>query len=66
MYISKLKSGKVLLNLDNYAHFLKHVVRVNYLVFNLAIDDIIICFLSPNVTSVIQPLDQGVIALFKV
>jgi hypothetical protein len=38
MYISKLKSEKVLLNLDNYAHSLKHVVRVNYLVFNLVIE----------------------------
>ncbi|KAK4325871.1 hypothetical protein Pmani_003575 [Petrolisthes manimaculis] len=42
---------------DNASSHSKHLCTVS--------DDVKLCFLPPNVTSLIQPLDQGVIALFK-
>ena len=42
------------------------LVGVNYLAFNLQLSNIIIVFLSHNVTSVVQPLDQEIIASFRV
>ena len=41
------------------------LVGVNHLVFNLAVEQYYYCFLI-NVTSVVQPLDQGIIASFAV
>ena len=48
-------------------HFLKHVGRGDSFGFpTLQLSDITISFRPPNVTSVVQPLDQGIIASFKV
>ena len=56
---------KVLCIMDNYAtHSLKHVGRGESFVYStLQLSNIIISFLPPIVTSVVQPLDQGIIAL---
>ena len=45
----------------------KHIGSGNHLVFStLQLSNTIVDFLPPNVTSVVQPLDQGIIASFKV
>ena len=64
----KSQKWKVLLIMDNYAtHSLKHVGRGESFGFStLQLSNITIVFLPPNVTSVVQPLDQGIIASFKV
>ena len=64
----KSQKWKVLLIMNNYAtHSLKHVGRGESFGFStLQLSNIIIAFLPPNVTSVVQPLDQGIIASFKV
>ncbi|XP_042229542.1 tigger transposable element-derived protein 1-like isoform X1 [Homarus americanus] len=50
-------SNKALILMDNASCHSKHLCSVN--------KDINLTFFPPNVTSPIQPLDQGVIALFK-
>ena len=48
-------------------HSLEHVGRGESFGFStLQLTNIIIVFLPPNVTSVVQPLNQGTIASFKV
>ena len=54
--------------MDNYAiHSFKHVSRGLIIWFStLQLSKIIVLFLiSPNVTSVVQPLDQGIITSIK-
>ena len=64
----KSQEWKVLLIMDNHAtHSLKHVGGGESFGFStLQLSNITVTFLPPNVTSVIQPLDQGIIASFKV
>ena len=60
----KSQKWKVLLIMDNYAtHSPRHVGRGQSFGFSiLKLSNITIVFLSPNVTSVVQPLDHGRIA----
>ena len=64
----KSQKGKVILIMDNLATLsLKHVDRGESFGFStLQLSNITIVFLPPNVTRVVQPLDQGIIATFKV
>ena len=64
----KSQKGRVFLIMDNFAtHSLKHVGRGKTFGFStLQFSNFIIDFLPPNVTSVVQPLDQRAIASFKV
>ena len=56
--------------MENFsAHQMEHE-RVRELTFQggfrgFQFDNVVCLFLPPNVTSVIQPLDQGIIAAFK-
>ena len=62
----KSQKWKVLLIMDNFAtHPLEHVSRGESFGF-MQLSNIIIYFLPPNVTSVVQPLDQRIITSFKV
>ena len=66
----KNNGRQVLLIMDYYsAHKMEHD-RVRPLTFEggfrgFQFDNVVCLFLPPNVTSVIQPLDQGIIAAFK-
>ena len=55
---------KVLMIMDNSStHTLENVAVTKLLGFNcLPMSHVAIVFLPPNVTSVVQPLDQGIIA----
>ena len=62
----KPQKQKVLLIMDNSAtHSLQHVGRGESFGF-FYLSNTTIAFLPPNVISVVQPLDQGIIASFKV
>ena len=63
----KSQMRKILLIRDNYAtHWLKHVDMHELFGFlTLQFKNITIAFLPPNVTSVVQPLDHGIIASFN-
>ena len=60
----KSQMWKVLLIRDNYAtYLLKHVGRHDSFGFStLQFKNITDAFLPPNVTSVVQPLDHGIMA----
>jgi hypothetical protein len=64
----KSQKQKVFFIMDNSAtHALKHFGRGESFGFpTLQLSNIIISFLPPNFTSVIQPLDQGMNASFNV
>ena len=64
----KSQKWKVLIIVDNYVtRSLEHVGKGESFGFpTLQFSNVIIVFLSPNVTSVVQPLDQGIITSFKV
>jgi hypothetical protein len=64
----QISKAKGTLIMDNYAtHSLKHVGKGESFSFStLQLSNITIIFLLPNVTNVVQPLDQGIIASFKV
>jgi len=64
----KKEDRKVLMIMDNSStHSLENVTITKVHGFNcLALSNMSIVFLPPNVTSVVQPLDQGIIASFKV
>ena len=64
----KSQKEKVFLIMDKCAtHSLKHVGRgESFGSSTLQLNNIIIAFLPPYVTSVVQPLDQGIIVSFKV
>jgi hypothetical protein len=64
----KYQKQKVLLITGNYTtHSLKDVGRGESLSFStLQLRNITIAFLPPNVASVVQHLDQGIIGSFKV
>ena len=64
---SKSQKWKVLLVMDNSViHSLQHVGRGESFGFStLQLRNIIIAFLPPNVTSMVQPLVQGIIAFIQ-
>ena len=64
----KLQKWKVLLIMDiPTTPFLKNVGRGESFGFStLQLSNTTIAFLSPNATTVIQPLDYGIIVTFKV
>ena len=68
IFIFKFQKQKVLLIMDNSAtHSLKHVGRGESFGFpTLQLSNIIISYLPLNFTSVVQPLDQGMIASYNV
>ena len=68
MYISNLNNRKLLLIKDKYVtHSLEHVGGGEIIWFStLQVSNMSIAFVAPNVTSVVQPLNQGIIASFKV
>ena len=68
MYISNLNNRKLLLIKDKYVtHSLEHVGGGEIIWFStLQVSNMTIAFVAPNVTSVVQPLNQGIIASFKV
>jgi hypothetical protein len=52
---------------NSTTHFLEHVSRGESFGFStLQLSNCTIAFLPPYVTSIVQPLDQGIIASFEV
>ena len=62
----KSQKWKIFLIMENYAtHSSQHVGRGEAFGFSIVqLNNITIAFLPPNVTSLVQPLDQEIIASF--
>jgi hypothetical protein len=62
---SQMAGRKVILLLDNFSAHTAAVSELEALPAGSGLTNTEICFLPPNATSRLQPLDQGIIAAFK-